>query len=124
MSTCSEDILRGDSDWMKSYWASFTKCATTKLNGWEHEEEFRLVAVGQVVDYSQVENRKLRYNLRDLDGVIFGMNTPVHDKIQILKILDSKCERENYKDINFYQASYFRGDNKMYISNIGLLKID
>ena len=67
-SACLTDIYADEKKWRKNYWNPFYKTITTKLNPWAHEGEYRLVISELMVDFSNKERRKLKYNFEALEG--------------------------------------------------------
>jgi hypothetical protein len=70
------DILAEDEVWRSSYWERSAEIVSTKLLQWKHEDEYRLVTSGARHDLSE---KKYRYRLEDLEGVIFGIKTSQAD---------------------------------------------
>lgn len=105
-SVCAADIFENEEDWRKRYWSAFESGVTTKLRDWEREQEHRLILHSSIIDFCDQTTRKVKYRFESLDGIIFGMNTPVNRKVEICKIIEAKCRAENRTDFKFYQA-YF-----------------
>jgi hypothetical protein len=103
-----------DSDeFRRRYWDSFQRTVTKKLSDWSHEDEYRLLLYGMALDYSDDQDRALKYKFEDLDGIIFGMRTPPEKKREIVSIIHKKCEAENRSDFNFYQSYYSAKSGKI-----------
>lgn len=88
-----------------------------KTADWSNENEYRVVRhLPANINPTKInkENRKLKYQFKDLYGIIFGMGTPKRDKIKIINILKQKCIAENRKDFKIYQADYCLKNKKMY----------
>jgi hypothetical protein len=113
ISNCGEHLNNNEDEWRKKYWQNFYDSITTKLNEWNYEQEYRLIIHGDLIDYSEKEKRKLKYDFNDIEGIIFGIKTPTSDKIKIIKIIESKCERNNRKEFDFYQAYYSKDSGKI-----------
>ena len=83
-----------------------------KTQDWEHESEYRIID-----EYSHntidKETRKLKYNFKNLNGIIFGMRTSLRDKTKIINIIKQKCKNEKREDFNFYQAYYCQKDKQI-----------
>jgi hypothetical protein len=120
-STLVADILSESDSWRKHYWEQRMAAITTKLADWAHEKEFRLTLTGSS-DFSDKSTRKLQYPFSDLQGIIFGMNTPTSDKLRIMKIIEGKCRKEGRNDFEFHQAHYSRRAGKMEITKMNLIK--
>lgn len=108
MSKCAEHFINREAEyqWSTQCQVAFLQSITTKLKDWEYENEYRLVLNASIVDYEQVESRKLNYNFSDLEAVIFGVRTSEKDKSRIIKIIRDKCQKEKRYDFEFYQAYY------------------
>jgi hypothetical protein len=107
ISSCA-DILN-DEKWQAGYWKIFESNINTKLHGWSHEKEYRLSFFSFLFDLKDPEfiiHRKLKYNFKDLEGIIFGVQTHLKEKIKIIRIISDKIKKENHKDFKFYQAYY------------------
>jgi hypothetical protein len=70
------------------------------------------------------DSRKLKYAFNDLDGIIFGIKTSMEDKLKIIKIIESKCRKENRKDFKFYQAYYSKQKGIIDHAEMTLLKFN
>ena len=103
-------------EWITKYWNDFYSGITAKLVEWGHEQEYRLVFPSS--GDQNAEQRKLKYNFSDLEGIIFGIETTVEDKMRITKIVAEKCKNENRNNFNFYQAYYCHQDGKFKIISI------
>lgn len=124
ISSCAIEIHNPEEEWRKKYWATFYRTITTKLRQWGHEQEFRLILTPTVMDYSPVEHRKFKYQLNDLEGIIFGINTSAQDRHSIMKIIEEKCRTEGRGDFKFYQAYYARHSARIEIQEMGLVKFN
>ncbi len=56
--------------------------------------------------HSDPQKRVLKYDFNSLHGIIFGINTPIEKKIEIMKIIDDKCVKYQTDHIKYYQAYY------------------
>lgn len=112
LSICADVIKPENYDnFHKSYWEAIQKCSITKLPGWAHENEYRLTLIPLTFDFSKSDKRKFKYHFSDLEGIIFGVKTPLKDKLKIIEIIKNKCLKEKRKDFKFYQA-YFSQSKK------------
>ncbi|MDX1921577.1 MAG: DUF2971 domain-containing protein [Alphaproteobacteria bacterium] len=93
-------------DWRKDYWRTRTLLLSTKLADWAYEKEHRLILMPQMLDLSGVSERKLKYQFNSLEAVIFGLRTTEKDKLEIIKIIEKKCQKEKRQEFKFYQAFY------------------
>lgn len=112
-SSCNEDVYKDVNQWREKYWSDLQKNLTIKLEDWSYEEEYRLILYGNFTDYGDVAKRKLKYHFKDLEGIIFGVNTSEQDKLSIMKIIENKCRNEKRQDFKFYQAYYSRKTGKI-----------
>ena len=53
-----------------------------------------------------VEDLTLTYDFSALNGIIFGINTPDHDKIAIIDLIKQKCTAAGRTEFDFRQAHY------------------
>lgn len=121
----SEIIKSGmeyDDQWRSEYFSNFLKALTTKLADWKYEQEHRIVLHSDLADYENPEERKLRYDFNDLDGIIFGIKTPLEDKLEIIKVIETKCKEHARTDFKFYQAYYSRQLARIEYAELSLLK--
>ncbi len=102
-SVCA-DALKNEDEFRRDYWERWIKSTTVKLSDWDRENEFRVVSSSESL--SDPANRKLEYEFNDLDGLIFGINTPPLHKLELIKAVRDLCLRDNRKEFNFYQARY------------------
>jgi hypothetical protein len=65
----------------------------------------------------------LRYQFADLEGIVFGIKTPLSAKEEIIKIILAKCEREGRKTFTFRQAPYVPYSGKIETRPMDLLRI-
>lgn len=106
----------------RNYWDSFQRTVTKKLNDWSHEDEYRLLLYGMALDYSDNQDRALKYKFEDLDGIIFGMRTPPGKKREIVSLIHEKCEAENRPDFDFYQSYYSAKSGKIEIVKVNTFR--
>jgi len=120
-SICAEDMYENEEMWRSRYWDKFYEGVSNKLKDWEYENEYRLVIAAMAIDHSKPENRALKYRFEDLEGIIFGINTSKEHKIEISKIIEDKCHKENRYDIKFYQAGYSKHKGEIEAHELSLL---
>lgn len=126
ISTCAKDLLGGSLNlngdpinaWRKSYWGTYEDAYLNKLPDWENEKEHRLLLNSFLGSYSKPGDRKLKYKFEDLEAIIFGMKTPIEDKLRIINIIKHKCELENRSDFHFYEAVYSRTQGEMELQEL------
>lgn len=108
LSACANTVFGSEATWRQGYWDRFIRGVTTKLDAWRYESEYRLVLVGNLLDFSIPQNRTLNYEFSDLEGIIFGIETPQEKKLAISRVIEEKCRAVGRKDFKFYQAFYSR----------------
>ncbi len=105
-SACADDIFNNEDAWRKRYWDTFNHGVTRKLEAWHYEKEQRLILTGMLHDFVEPKSRVTHYDFNNLEGIIFGIKTPIDKKIAICKIIEDKCRAANRTDFKFYQAYY------------------
>lgn len=121
-STCVDNGIDMTEEQRTTYWKMFADGATTKLNDWAYEEEYRLLLHGSLLDFSTHDCRLVQYDFADLDGIIFGIKTSTEDKLQIMKLIEKKCRLLGRNDFKFYQAYYSRQNARIENAEMSLLK--
>jgi hypothetical protein len=102
-----EKILSESEADKTAYWQLHGLVTTSKLPGWQHESEHRLVLTTIFRTHgAHPDTRKLRYRLRDLAGIAFGMKMAHADKLAIIRIIARKAEAEGRHDFAFFQAEH------------------
>lgn len=71
--------------WKKRYWQDFHEKFFTKMPAWAYENEYRLLIDDTLFNHD--EEQCFKPAACTLKGVIFGKETPVADKVRILKAL-------------------------------------
>lgn len=99
--------------WIDNYWKNFYQGATTKLTDWSYEKEYRLLLNNMFRQFDTFENRKVVYDFKDLEGIIFGIKTSLENKAKIVKIIKAKCEEHGRNDFLFYQAYFSKESGKI-----------
>lgn len=123
-SECGDSVLSQSREWIESNWSAFITSITTKLRYWEHEKEYRLVLPSTLDLYDTIEARKLRFNFADLEGIVFGIKTPLHEKEEIINLVLAKCEESGRKDFKFSQAAYAAYSGKIETRTMEMLTIE
>lgn len=75
-----------------------------------------------VTNYNNPDLRKLKYRFEDLNGIIFGMNTPQEEKHKIIQVIEKKCKATGRNDFTFYQAYYSKRTGTIEKYPMNLLK--
>jgi len=123
ISNSSDGIFGNEEQWREKYWKGFYRVITTKLEDWNKEKEYRLILSSSLSDFSAPEDRKLKYDFADLKGIVFGIKTPLEDKIKVMKVIDAKCQASGRKDFKFYQAEYSPRSGDIEHNEMSLLKV-
>lgn len=76
---------------------------TRKLKNWTYENEYRLILLSYYINL-QKQDKLMKYDFNSLDGIIFGIRTPITDKLRIIEIIQKLCKQYDRKEFNFYQA--------------------
>ncbi|KTB77300.1 hypothetical protein AO070_17165 [Pseudomonas syringae pv. syringae PD2766] len=105
LSTTSEWFKTDSSERRDEHWKRFYFALTSKLPQWESEKEYRLV-LNSCMDISEKKYRALGYRFSSLEGIIFGIKTPLEHKLKAIRIIKAHCENEGRENFNFYQAYY------------------
>lgn len=101
-----------ENEWRLKYWNGIQDAIITKYPAWKYEKELRLTLNAPFGDpYSLPEKRKIKYDFRQLYGVIFGVRTDYYTKLRITKIVHEKCQNDKTHKINFYQAKFDKRGN-------------
>ena len=104
--TSSTNLMQNEEMWRDNYWKNFNQRTSIKLKEWEYEHEYRLMLSSFFSNIKNKSNRVFKYNFSSLEGIIFGINTPNEEKLDIMKIIIDKCKKESRTDFKFYQACY------------------
>ncbi len=115
------DILTESEQWRSSYWETSANTTTTKLSDWSYEAEYRAVLQGSLIDFSNKLDRKLKYRFEDLEGIVFGARTSTADKLEIMAIIEKKCENAGRTSFAFQQARFSTASGKFEIVPLTLL---
>ncbi|MCI6474436.1 MAG: DUF2971 domain-containing protein [Mucispirillum sp.] len=77
-----------------------------KTKQWIYEKEYRLILNER--NTLEQEDKKYKYDFKYLDGIIFGIKTPLNKKLEIIELIQKLCEKNNrnIRTFNFYQAFY------------------
>ena len=75
-----------------------------KMTDWQHEREYRIFLADRFYRYADKFTRNLKYDLKTLTGIVFGIRTTFDDKLEILQKL--KRLGKSVRDFEFFQAEY------------------
>ena len=117
-SECASHIEPGEGlePWRKKHWGEYVRDIIFKSEDWKHEQECRLILHGLLEDSLGERHRALTYEFHSLKGIIFGIRTSDEDKVNVIEIIQRKCQENNLTDFKFFQAYYSpeRGDIHKY----------
>lgn len=116
--------MRDEESWRTQYWKNLMLIATSKLTDWQHEPEHRLIITPSASDMPTVESRLFEYKFDDLDGVVFGIKTPMEKKMEVVHLVRRKCAPTKRRDFKFYQAHYDSQSGSIMYSQMSLLKFE
>jgi uncharacterized protein (DUF2249 family) len=109
--------------WRNSYWKNFTPPLLHKLPDWLHEEEFRIVISDSLGIRDSHEGRTFTYDYDTLEGIIFGINTSLLDKVRMMRILDKKLDSRTVSEpFKFFQAHYNARSGRIEAHHMSLIK--
>lgn len=106
MSRCEFDMLSNETLWQKQYRKNSMDRLLRKSAAWSAEQEYRIILDDSWTVHSTNEQRKYYYEFSDLEGIAFGIKTPLEKKLQIIDIIRNKCNAQQRNHFNFYQATY------------------
>lgn len=109
--------------WRNAYWENFTPPLLRKLPDWLHEEEFRIVISDILNIHDSNEGRTFTYDYDTFDGIIFGINTSLSDKVRIMRILDKKLNSRTVAEpFKFFQARYNARSGRIEAQHLSLIE--
>ncbi|ELA9351222.1 DUF2971 domain-containing protein [Vibrio parahaemolyticus] len=112
----------GSKEWHDNHWSQFYRDITIKNEDWAYENECRAILTSNIFDYRTVESRCIKYDFKQLKGIIFGVRTPILDKVKIIKTIEMLCTKHEREDFEFYQAHYSSKTNKIIHLKMNALK--
>ena len=92
--------------WREEHWNAYYRAAFTKTSHWEYEQETRLIAYGLYRDALNDNPQLMRYDFECLKGIIFGINMTEEHKMQIIEIVERKCQETGRSGFELSQAYY------------------
>ena len=113
------DDIEFNKEWINNYRKEFIRSITMKNKDYLCEDEYRIVLDEMFNEYINEEERKLKYDFNDLEGIIFGIRTSSVDKAKIINIIRRKCHEIGRNTFDFYKCEYDHESGK-----IKLVKID
>lgn len=103
ISACASWMTNIDDKVYQRHRNIFLKSLTTKTAHWENETECRVLIAG--LPWTR-EERQIKYSFHQLEGLIFGINTPDDIKIKVIKKIAEHCKAQRRSDFKFYQAKF------------------
>ncbi|PBP33039.1 hypothetical protein CCL14_25745 [Pseudomonas syringae] len=110
-----------DDEWRENYWKNFMNATTVKLREWRFEKEYRLIIAPNILDLSAKEDRIMNYDFQSLEGIIFGIKTSIEDKVKIIKVVETLCEKYDRPDFSLYQAWYDPSSKRIQHSKLNIV---
>lgn len=105
LSLCA-DAIKDEKAWREEYYSERFKSQTTKMPDWMNEFEYRLILEDNFSRFPNKEDRYLSYDFSSLEGIIFGINTPLIDKYKIIEEIERLCDIFQRKEFVISQAYY------------------
>lgn len=122
-STRAENVLVNFENWRNEYWKNFYHSNTVKLDDWASEREYRIILTSTINDLTPIELRKVKYNFDSLEGIIFGINTSLEHKCELIARIESLSKKFDRSEFSFYQARYDEKTRKIAIDKLSLLSV-
>ena len=98
--SCKLDEVEKPGEYEDIYCEKFYR----KTADWYHEREHRIFLADKFYQYDDKFSRNLKYDLKTLTGIIFGIRTTLDDKLELIqKLLRMK---KSFRDFEFYQAEF------------------
>ena len=106
-SECGFHLRNNNVDaWRTEYWKIFYRDISIKTRDWKYEKESRMILTNFLDDLSDKNRRTLTYDFNSLKGIIFGISTSSTNKMDIIQTIKIKCQKNNRRDFEFFQAYY------------------
>lgn len=99
-------MFADEDKWRASFTRNNTNRYLMKSAAWAQEREYRIILDDLWENHSKTEHRRYHYDFSDLDGIVFGMRTPLEEKLRIIDIIDKKCREHKRESFHFYQAAF------------------
>lgn len=98
--------------WLMQYSLDYVEKFYRKNSAWKHEKEYRILLPDDYYQYDDKENRCLKYDSLALKGIIFGINTPIDKKFEIIQKIQQAGDK--FRHVEFLQAEYECDTQKIY----------
>ncbi len=116
------EMFADEEEWRMTFNQNNTNRYLMKSSAWAQEQEYRIVLDDLWVNHSKPENRCYYYDFNDLDGIVFGIRTPLEEKLRIIDIINKKCLENKRDSFNFYQAAFDTATSQIVTEPIALFK--
>lgn len=103
------------------YWADLGERLARKWKDWAQENEYRIVYNPTLIDASEPERRKLKYEFSALKGICFGAKTRFEDMVALVEKVVELCEKHGRSEFLFQQAFHNPVTNKLQIMSLATL---
>jgi hypothetical protein len=123
VSEAMHSVFANEEAWRQGYWDNLQLVATTKFDDWKHEDEYRAVIHTLHDRTIEKPQRIYTYDFADLEGIIFGLNTSIDDKLAIMRIIERKCAERGRREFEFLQASYSSGTSRFDVFPLPYIKL-
>ncbi len=124
ISDIEREVFNDEFKWRETYWKRFYDIILTKTKDWSYENEYRLILSSLLNDEIEKKDRLLKYNFNNLKGLIFGIKTPLEDKLKIIEIIEKKCKENNRTSFEFHQAYYCHFKKSIQFRQMSFIKFD
>lgn len=119
----TNDIFGDLRKWREHYISSEKLSLTTKTRHWANEQEYRLIHKLNFGSKASAKDRKLKYDFNDLEGIIFGINTPLSEKHKLMEMIEKMCKSRHREDFTFYQAYYCHTGERILYRPVGHVSV-
>ena len=99
-----DEIVDDLDAWRENLWDHFHSMSTRKLSKWDHEKEIRMVLPDLLE--SEGSHRKVKYDMSQLEGIVFGLRTSLEDRFEVMKIISENNQDGDSSPVNFYEMVY------------------
>jgi len=112
----------GFNEWMKNFWRHFEQSVTSKTADWADDNEHRIVLSEHFLEEHSEKGRTFTYAFDDLEAVIFGAQTPDLVRVEIIEIIERKCNEAGRSGFDFYQAKIVPGQPQVELVKLDLVQ--
>jgi hypothetical protein len=125
--SCGEQVSQqahtySSPDYHATYWQAFAQTVSHKFPEWAREREHRAVKSAWFSGRKPASERLMHYKEKHLKGVIFGMRTPVDQKLEIMAALDATLSDSQKKCFEFHSARYCSARKTLEVTRLDLVK--